>query len=211
MIKVKICGITNIEDALLASKYGADVLGFIFAKKSPRCIKKETAKKIIKELDPFIMKAGIFADEKKENVLDIARDLNLDILQFHGDETPGYCNEFRSEYKVIKTVFSSCGSFSKTIDKYCVDAYLADIRYEDKKNGQNMLSADALKELGAIVKKGKNIIISGGLTDKNLNKIKKIKPYAVDVASGIEKLIGKKDERKMELFIKKAKDCKEKI
>ncbi len=206
MIRVKICGITNIDDALAACQFGADVLGFVFTKKSPRCISKDAAKKIIKKLGPYVMKAGVFVDEKKENVFEIAKELSLDILQFHGDETPLYCNEFKSEFRVVKTIFSSCGSFSEVINKYSVDAYLADIRYEDKQKGQSRLSVDALKELALLIKEGKNIIISGGLTDKNLGKVKKIKPYALDVASGIEKLIGKKDECKMKAFIKKAKE-----
>jgi len=81
MIKVKICGITNLEDAQMASKSGADAIGFIFSKKSPRYIKKDVAKKIISELDPFLIKVGVFLDQTKEEVLDIAQSLKLDILQ----------------------------------------------------------------------------------------------------------------------------------
>ena len=101
MIKVKICGITNQDDAQAASRLGADALGFIFAKKSPRYIKPLTAKKIIRSLDPFIVTVGVFVDESKENVLSIASELNLDCLQFHGNESPSYCNFFKKKFKVI--------------------------------------------------------------------------------------------------------------
>ena len=102
MIKVKICGITNLEDALLASSCGTDALGFIFSKKSPRCIKRKEAKRIICQLDPFVVKVGVFLNHQRKEVLDIASYLGLDALQFHGQESPSYCHFFRPKFKVIK-------------------------------------------------------------------------------------------------------------
>jgi phosphoribosylanthranilate isomerase len=205
MVKVKICGITNREDACLASALGADVLGFIFTKKSPRCLKRQSAEKIIKDLGPFVLKAGIFADDKEETVLEIARKLKLDILQFHGKESPAYCGAFTGEFRVVKTVFFSHSSLSGVCQKYPVDAFLADIPYEEKQKGRVTLSEGNLKELSGLIKEGFKVIVSGGLSHRNVSKAVRINPYAIDVASGIEKMIGKKDEEKMRLFIKKAK------
>lgn len=205
MIKVKICGITNIEDALAASRSGADALGFIFSKKSPRCLVPETAKKILKQLDPFIATVGVFADEPKDVVTDIAGSLGLDILQFHGNESAAYCNFFRKQYKIIKTIFPSASPFHKTMRAYAVDAFLFDVRYEDKQRGSASLSQAVLKEVKLLIQEGRRIIISGGLNLTNVERVLKYNPYAVDVASGIEQLVGKKDLKIMSMFIRKVK------
>lgn len=105
MVKVKICGITNLEDALFASFAGADAIGFIFSKKSPRYISEKRAGEIIQQLDPFLIKVGVFLDQEKQEVLDLASFLNLDVLQFHGKENPGYCHYFKPRFKVIKVFF----------------------------------------------------------------------------------------------------------
>jgi phosphoribosylanthranilate isomerase len=207
MIKVKICGITNIEDAQAASHLGADALGFIFSKKSPRCIGKDAAKKIIQQLDPFLTTVGVFVDEAKQVVDDIAGTLGLDALQFHGSEPAVYCNAFRQRYKVIKTIFPSDSPFRSAISAYTVDAFLFDVRYEDKQRGAALLSQAVLKEVKLLIKEGKRIIISGGLRVDNVARVLKYNPYAVDVASGIEQLVGKKDAKAMSLFIRNVKAC----
>lgn len=205
MLKVKICGITNLKDAFLASYYGADAVGFIFSKKSPRYITIKTAKKIISQLGPFVAKVGVFLDERREKVFDIASYLKLDTLQFHGQEIPSYCRFFRPRFKVIKTIFPQDKPFIKKISLYDVDAFLFDVKYEEKIRNRSKLSNSILKEIGAFVKKKKKIIISGGLNAANIVNIKKLKPYAVDVARGVERSIGRKDERLMKLFLKRAK------
>lgn len=205
MIKVKICGITNLEDAILASEQGADAIGFIFSKKSPRYLDKQAAKKIIHKLDPFLAKVGVFLDEEKQNVLDIASYLNLDVLQFHGKESPAYCHFFKQKFRVIKVFFPEDNSHKERFSRYDTDAFLFDIKYEEKAKGKKTLSFNALKEISFFINSGNRIIISGGLNVKNIIRIKKFKPYAVDVASGIEKLVGKKDENLMRSFIKKVK------
>ncbi len=105
MLKIKICGITNLEDALLCSSLGADALGFIFSQKSPRYISEREAKRIILGLDPYVLRVGVFVDEEKERVLETAQSLNLDALQFHGQENPAYCRFFKERFRVIKTFF----------------------------------------------------------------------------------------------------------
>ncbi len=205
MMRVKICGITNLEDALLVSEEGADAVGFIFSLKSPRYINVKAAEKIIQHLGPFIAKVGVFLDEDKEKVLDIANLLKLDVLQFHGSEPSAYCDFFRPKFKVIKVFFPQDRPYEKKISRYKVDAYMFDVLYQDKLKGKKILSSEVLKELGSLIKKGEKIIISGGLNLENIDKIKKLNPYAVDVASSLEKFVGKKDKDLVKKFIRKVK------
>ncbi len=206
MIKLKICGITNLEDAFLCSKKGADALGFILSKKSPRYINKQEAGKIIAKLDPFVVKVGVFLDQEKDKVLDIALRLKLDVLQFHGKESPAYCNFFKKNFKIIKVFFPEDNPIEKKISLYNVDAYMFDIKYEQKIKGIKELSDAFLKNISEIIRSGKRVIISGGLNVNNIGKVKKIKPYAFDIASGVEQLVGKKDANLVDLFIKKVKE-----
>ncbi|MCP4652364.1 MAG: phosphoribosylanthranilate isomerase [Candidatus Omnitrophica bacterium] len=205
MVKVKICGITNLSDALGASRYGADVLGFIFSKKSPRYIKPQSAKKIISKLDPFVLKCGVFANQEKDEVLEIASLLELNILQFHGDESASFCKSFRRKFKIVKVFFPKDRPYHDAIAKYSVDGFLFDVKYQDKIKGQKTLCSDSYKEIAAIIKKNERVIISSGLTEKNINNCKNLNPYAIDVASGIEEFVGKKDHALMRIFIEKAK------
>ncbi len=202
-MKVKICGITNLEDALLASSAGADAVGFIFSKKSPRYINKRKAGEIIQSLDPFLTKVGVFLDQEKQEVLDIASSLGLDILQFHGEEAPAYCHFFKPRFKIIKVFFPE--DYKGKISRYKIDAFMFDIKYEQKQKGKKVLPAKALKEVARLIKKEKRVIISGGLNIKNISNFKKLKPYALDVASGVESMVGKKDSQLVEAFIKKVK------
>ena len=204
-MKVKICGITNSKDAALVSSVGADAIGFIFSKKSPRCISTRKAEGIIKSLDPFIVKVGVFLNQDKQEVSDIASSLNLDVLQFHGKETPAYCHSFKPRFKVIKVFFPEDSPYERKISGYKVDAFMFDVKYEKKLNGEKTLSTKDLKELSNLIKKGKRIIISGGLNINNISKIKRIKPYALDVASGVESMVGEKDSQLVNAFVKKVK------
>lgn len=208
MIKVKICGITNLEDALACSHQGADALGFIFSKKSPRCINEKDAVKIIASLDPYVTKVGVFVDEEKEKVLQVASDLSLDVLQFHGEENPAYCNFFKPRFKVVKVFFSKSRPFAEKISRYKIDAAMFDVKYEEKVKNKTTVDKDTVKEISALIKKGERIIISGGLTVKNISQFVKLNPYAVDVASGLEKLVGKKDIELVKEFINKVKNVK---
>lgn len=204
-MKVKICGITNLEDALLASSAGADALGFIFSKKSPRYITKRKAQEIIPGLDPFLTKVGVFLDQEKREVLDIAFSLGLDILQFHGREAPAYCHFFKPRFKVIKVFFPGDSPYEGKVSPYKIDAFMFDMKYVEKTKGKKVLPAKVLKEVAGLIKKGKRVIISGGLNIENIGNAKKLKPYALDVASGVESAVGKKDSRLIETFIKKVK------
>jgi len=204
-MKVKICGITNLEDATLASSAGADALGFIFSKKSSRYLSKRKAGEIIQCLDPFLTKVGVFLDQGKQEVLDIASYLHLDILQFHGKEAPAYCHFFKPRFKIIKVFFPEDSPYEKKISGYKIDAFMFDIKYEQKNKGEKVLPAKVLKEIAGFIKKGKRVIISGGLNIKNIGNVKKLKPYALDVASGVESMVGKKDSQLTKTFIKRTK------
>lgn len=205
MIKVKICGITNLEDALQVSSAGADALGFIFSKKSPRYINKRKAQEIIQHLDPFLAKVGIFLDQGKQEVLDISSSLHLDILQFHGREAPEYCHFFKPMFKVVKVFFPKDSPYEEKISRYKIDAFMFDIKYEEKTKGRKVLSAKVLRKISGLIKKGKRVIISGGLNIENVGNVKKLKPYALDVASGVESRVGEKDSQLVKAFIKKVK------
>jgi len=203
MSKIKICGITNLEDALFCADSGADALGFIFFKKSPRFITPKQAFKIIKSLNPFVSTVGVFVDEDQRVVEDTASSLGLDILQFHGSETKTYCNYFKSKYKVIKTFFPDNDGIGK-VSSYRVNACLFDVKLEEKQLGKKSINPMLLKEIKMI--KNVPVIISGGLNPKNVSSfISKVNPYAVDVSSGVESIPGKKDKKLVSQFIKLAK------
>ncbi len=205
MIKVKICGITNLEDARLASSLGADALGFIFTRKSPRCITQAAVKKIIPALDPYLTTVGVFLDEEKEKAWDIATALNLDAVQFHGNESWEYCHYFRQRFRVIKAIFPDNYSFIPSLSRYRVDAFLFDIPYEQKLRGVKTLSPQALKAIAQLIRAQTRVIISGGLTVDNVQRAIRLKPYAVDVTSGVEAMVGKKDPNALRFFIQRVK------
>ncbi|MCF7887268.1 MAG: phosphoribosylanthranilate isomerase [Candidatus Omnitrophica bacterium] len=206
MVRVKICGITNLEDALLAEQLGADALGFIFTKKSPRYIKPALAKKIIAKLGPFVSKAGVFMNQKKEEVSDIALSVGLDLLQFHGKETVSYCNQFMPQFKVVKVCFPS-DSVKNILRYQNLDALMFDIPHKEKQKQKKALPKDFMKFVKAQIKKNKKVILSGGLDPTNIKSAIKFHPYGVDLASGIEELVGKKDKKAMQNFIEKVKNA----
>lgn len=203
MIRVKICGITNLEDALAAESLGADALGFIFTPKSPRCIKLALAKKITSSLGPFLLKAGVFMDQKKEEVLKVANYLSLDIIQFHGSESFTYCNYFKPQFKVIKVCFPH--NSLKDIERYQkLDGLMFDIPYHQKED-KKTLPKSTLNLVRQQIQAGRKIIISAGLNCNNLEKVINLNPYGVDVSSGVEKLVGKKDKKLIREFIRRLK------
>jgi len=197
MVRIKICGITNIEDALLVSKLGADALGFVFAD-SPRKIDVETVEEINSALPPLISRVGVFVNEKAETVKAIASRCRLDILQFHGSESPAYCANFFQ--RVVKAFRVKDFCDLNTLNEYDVDAFLLDAFVEGKLGGTgkgfNWEIAKKAKDFG------KPIILSGGLNPKNVvEAVNFVQPYAVDVSSGVEERPGKKDPGKIRSFI----------
>lgn len=197
MIKVKVCGITNFEDASKAAFYGAYALGFNFYKKSPRYISPSKAKKIIEMLPPFVTPVGVFVNQSERAVKDIINFTNIRTVQFHGDEKPVYCKRF-TNCKIIKAFRVRDYGVSEIIEKYKVDAYLFDAYQESEFGGTG-------KTFGWEFFKGKKfdrpVILSGGLNPSNISDaIDTVNPFAVDVASGLEKSPGIKDGQKIREF-----------
>lgn len=189
-VKVKICGITNLADALTAIREGADWLGFVFYKKSPRYISPDKAKAIIVKLPPAISKVGVFVNEKPATVKRIAGFCGLDVLQFHGGESPGYCRKFPG-YKIIKAFRIKDSASLKEIEGYQVDGYLMDA-FSDKGYG-GMGKIFRWTILKKLPRKIFPLILSGGLNPGNVAAaIRKVRPFAVDLSSGVESRPGKK-------------------
>ncbi|MFC1703808.1 phosphoribosylanthranilate isomerase [Candidatus Omnitrophota bacterium] len=202
-IKVKICGITNLADAKVAIAAGADALGFIFYPKSKRFIKPSDAKKIISRLPKSIKKVGVFVNEKKLRVRTIANVCQLDILQFHGNESVGYCNHFKQK-RIIKAFRIKDTKSLKSISGYVVDAFLLDSYHRSHFGGTGKtFQWEVVKK---IKKLNTPIVLSGGLNPANIQgAIRKTEPYAVDVSTGVERIPGKKDHRLLRKFVKAAK------
>lgn len=202
MLRIKVCGITNIEDALAAQAFGADAVGLVFAE-SPRRVDKYLAREIALSLPPFVHRVGVFVDAEKTAVEEIARFCQLTVLQFHGAEGPEYCAGF--DRPVIKAFRLSAREDVERLAPYQgrVSAFLLDTYHPELAGGTGQafdwtIAAKA-GEMGSI-------ILAGGLNPDNVQAaIRSVQPYAVDVSSGVEKAAGKKDHDKMRLFIERAR------
>lgn len=203
---VKICGNTNPEDAALAAKLGADYLGLIFTE-SKRKIDTATAKKVMAGVPGFRNFVGVFSNQPKAEVEKIAAELGLSILQFHGDETALYCESFmEKDFQVIKTFRVKDAMSLKRIDEYNVTAFLLDTYSKESAGGTGTTFDWGLIDHEHRPFFHDKLFLAGGLNVNNLEAgIKKVNPYAVDVASGVEKEPGKKDPVLLEEFIRIAK------
>ena len=200
-VLVKICGITNLDDALNAVECGTDLLGFNFYPDSPRYLPPDRAKEIFREITPAVLKVGIFVNAPANQVIDIAVNLELDHLQFHGDETPEYCNAIgRPWYKAFglkdETVLGSISQYKS--EWLMVDAYV------EKAFGGSGVVANW--DIAVRAKAFGKLLLAGGLRPDNVEiAVKTVRPFAVDVASGVESLPGIKDHDKVEKFVRIAK------
>lgn len=198
-VRVKICGICDLDTAMAATNAGADALGFVFAP-SRRRISPDQAKKIIGRLPPFISKVGVFVNAAVEEVTGIAGYAGLDTIQLHGDEPPDFCRRLEG-YQVIKSFPVADRPDTGLIKKYNVAAYLLDTMVPGARGGTGKRfnwGAAAGLDIGPL-------ILAGGLTPDNVREaVRTVRPYAVDVSSGVETL-GLKDYRKIADFIRRAK------
>jgi phosphoribosylanthranilate isomerase len=200
MVKVKICGITNIGDALAAVECGADALGFVFAP-SPRQVTTEVAREIADSLPPFICKVGVFVNSDLKKVKDTMASCRLDLAQLHGDEDPGYCAALFP--RAIKVFTTKNVPSERELRQYRVAAYMFDI---DKGTAFKGSEQTELWQLAHRLGDYGPVILAGGLTPGNVSEAIKIaRPYAVDVSSGVETKPGKKAYNKMRAFIIAAK------
>lgn len=203
MVKVKICGITNLKDAKDAIAAGCDALGFVFYKKSSRYISPEEAKALIRQLPAGVIKVGVFVNAGEKAIRNISGFCRLDILQFHGDQTPKFCSRFKG-YKIIKAFRVKDKIDFKRIAGYNTFAYLFDTFSKSKFGGSGKkFNWGALRILEDVKK---NIFLSGGLNEKNVKEaIRLIRPDWVDVSTSVESFPGKKDYQKIKKFITAAK------
>jgi len=197
-VKAKICGLTNLADAQAAVAAGADALGFNFYEKSPRFILLEAAVEIVKQIPPFVMRVGLFVNAPEDFVLRAISEAGLTMLQFHGDEPPEFCTQFG-----LMSMKAFRIRDEKSLDelpKYQTDAYLLDAFSPEARGGTGEkfnwdLAVEAQKF-------GKPIFLAGGLTPYNVaDAVRRVRPFAVDVSSGVESAPGKKDVAKIRAFI----------
>lgn len=199
--RVKICGITRTEDALAAARAGADAIGLVFAE-SPRQISPEQGRLIVSSLPPFIKVVGLFVDAPPDRVRDVLRAVPLDLLQFHGQEAPEACRGYGRPY--IKAISMKDGMDVVTEARRYADAagVLLDAYHPEKVGG----SGQTFDWSRVPPETGKPVILAGGLTPENVAAaVSTVRPYAVDVSSGVEISKGIKDAAKIAAFIRNAK------
>jgi phosphoribosylanthranilate isomerase len=204
-MKVKICGITNREDALLAVDLGADALGFIFVSSSPRYIQPTIASNIIKELPPFITTVGVFVDSSKEEISSVIQQTGITTVQLHGNESPQFCTKM--QIPVIKAFRVDKNFQVSGLSKYEVSSFLLDTYVEGSLGGTGKTfdwkTAIEAKKIG-------KIILAGGLHPENIvEAIQVVQPYAVDVNSGVEQTPGRKEREKLERLFRNIQKAQE--
>ncbi|MEA3464915.1 MAG: phosphoribosylanthranilate isomerase [Thermodesulfobacteriota bacterium] len=200
-VRVKICGITTIEDALHAVAMGVDALGFVFYPASPRYIAPVQARQIIDQLPPFVAIVGLFVNAEPDQIRTIIRQCRLDVVQLHGDETPAQCHY--PEVKVIKALRIRGVECLQGLEHYPVSALLLDAWVADSYGGTGQLGR---WDLAAGVAQQFPVILAGGLTKDNIRAaVDAVQPYAVDVSSGVESSPGAKDPELVRDFIYHAK------
>jgi phosphoribosylanthranilate isomerase len=199
-IKIKICGITNLEDAGVAVEAGADALGFVFYSQSPRCIESAIAKRIIVQLPPFVIPVGVFVNHDQETIRNVFDECGLAFAQLHGDETPTFCESLgrpvlralrlrdRGSLLALAEYKGRMGVRGFVVDAFSTEAY-----------GGTGQTVDW--SLAREVAQAAPILLAGGLTANNVQEaIRQVQPYGVDVSSGVEKSPGKKDHEKIRTF-----------
>ena len=203
MVKAKVCGITTPEDALAAASSGADAIGLVFAE-SPRKVSLEEAREIAAALPEGVLKVGVFVNEEPEEVLRIAREVGLDYVQLHGDETPETVTFLREGgVKVMKALRVRDEDSLAAVEGYGADLVMLDAWNEKARGGTgerfDWALAKSLRGRG-------NIVVSGGLSPENVREaISFFEPYGVDASSSLEEAPGKKNEERVRRFVSAAK------
>lgn len=204
MTRVKICGITSVNDACAAAKAGADAIGLVFYPPSPRYVAAELAAQIVKQLPPFVTTVGLFVNQSVEQVGQICAQVELDLLQFHGDEPPQACTQHGKRF--IKAVRMAPGqSVEDSAHEFGqATALLLDSFDTEKYGGSgDVFDWQRVPENIAIP-----LILAGGLNSTNVEQaIRMVRPYAVDVSSGVETSPGIKSISRLQEFISRVKNC----
>lgn len=203
MVRVKICGIRSYEEARLVLDAGVDTLGFVFTR-SPRQVNPEVAREIIMKLPPFTTTVGVFVNEPRYSLMEIASFCRLDVLQLHGEEPPPYCHGLSQ--RLIKAFRVRDASFIQAMDSYPhVHGFLLDTYDPEVAGGSGRTFNWELARNAAAC--GRPIILAGGLIPENVGAaIRTVRPYAVDVASGVE-TNGRKDPARIAAFLQAVRDA----
>ncbi|MGH8671451.1 MAG: phosphoribosylanthranilate isomerase [Burkholderiales bacterium] len=197
--RVKICGITRVEDALCAASHGADAIGLVFYAKSPRHVSTERAQAIVRALPPFVSVVGLFVNAAAEQVSQVLAQIRIDLLQFHGNEQPDYCRSFGHGYLKAARVRPGMDLLQYAIGYQDASGLLLDTFVEGAHGGTGQVfDWSLIPEQLALP-----IVVSGGLNAANVGRvIAQINPWGVDVSSGVESSPGIKDAGKIASFIK---------
>jgi phosphoribosylanthranilate isomerase len=201
-VKVKICGITNTPDALAAAEAGADAVGFVFYQGSPRFVTPPKVASIVREMPQFIMRVGLFVNAPEDEVVRAISECGLNLLQFHGDEPPEYCLQFG--LMSMKAFRVKDADSLKILPEYPTDAWLLDAYSPNQLGGTgHNFNWDLAVEAHKL---GRPVFLAGGLTPENVAEaVRRVRPYGVDVSSGVESAPGKKDAAKVKAFVDAAK------
>ncbi len=206
-MKIKICGITSLDDAETAVGFGADALGFVLAPKSPRAIRIHEVTAIVSRLPAFVTTVGVFVNPTLEEVWGALEAGPLDLIQLHGDEPPDFCAAFPG--RALKAIRVKNRASIDAMANFSVRAFVLD-NYDEVRAGGTGKAFDW--SLAEEAKMHGSVILAGGLTPENVgDAIRRVQPYGVDVSSGVEASIGKKDPDKVRRFIANAKDAARKI
>jgi phosphoribosylanthranilate isomerase len=200
--QVKICGVTSVADALAAAGAGADMIGLMFYDGSPRHVTLAQAAEIARALPPFVLKVGVFVNPDEAQVMEAIAACGLNLLQFHGDEPSDFCTQFG--VMSLKALRVRDSESLQTLANFHTDAFLLDAY---SKGGLGGTGEKFNWDLAVAAQKfGKPIFLAGGLTPENVaDAVKQVRPFAVDVSSGVEAAPGKKDAAKVRAFIQAAK------
>jgi len=198
VVRSKICGITRVDDALTAAKAGADAIGLVFYAKSPRAVDVRQAREIVAALPPFVTTVGLFVNASRCEINEILDAVPLDMLQFHGDETPAQCEGFhRPWFKALRV--GNGEDIEAEVARYAnasgilLDTFVAGVPGGTGERFDWSLIPAAL---------AKPLILAGGLTAENVQQaIAQVRPYAVDVSGGVEASKGVKDASKVMAFV----------
>ncbi|MBI4594862.1 MAG: phosphoribosylanthranilate isomerase [Candidatus Tectomicrobia bacterium] len=204
MVRVKICGITNIEDALMASQMGVDALGFIFYPKSPRYVCPEAVREMVMALPPFVTTVGVFVNRDVKEISEIMHYCRLNVAQLHGEESANQCRDL--PYKVIKAFQVKEEQDLKALMpfKEHVQAFLLDTKVKGLYGGTGQTFS---WEIALKARNLGNIILAGGLNTENVKlALTQVNPYGVDISSGVEISPGRKDREKLVALMKEIRE-----
>ena len=201
MVRVKICGITNLEDALCAVEHGTDALGFIFHPRSPRYVSPGQASEIIRALPPFVAPVGVFVNEARDRLEATVASAGLRVIQLHGDEPPEAC--LGHSVPVIRALRVGQRFDLASLKAYPVDTFLLDTQVKGAYGG----TGETFDwEVARVVASRVRVVLAGGLSPDNVAEaIRVARPYAVDAISGVEAEPGRKDHEKLAAFLGAAK------